>query len=82
MQVYLSNIFERVELGLSQSILEVFVNHMPSGGQLAYCTLLEPNKPPSAATLEKLTYLEDFSIELHKKDRMIIYSGFHVFSVK
>ena len=58
------------------------MSHMPRGGQLAYCTLLEPNKPPSAATLEKLTYLEDFSTELHERDQMIMYNGFHVFSVK
>ena len=70
-----------MELGLTQSILEVVVNHMPSGGRLVYCTLLEPNKPPSEPTLEKLTYHEKFSAELHKRDRMIMYSGFHVFSV-
>lgn len=52
MLVYLSNVFERMEMGLTQSILEVVVNHMPPGGQLAYCTLLEPNKPPSATTLK------------------------------
>ena len=71
-----------MELGLTQSILEAVVDHMPSGGQLTYCTLLEPNKPPSEATLEKLTYLEALSTELHERDRMIMYSGFHVFSVK
>ena len=71
-----------IELGLSQSIFEVVVNHMPTGGQFAYCTLLEPNKRPSAATLEKLTYLEDFSTDLQKRDRTMLYSGFHVFSVK
>jgi S-adenosylmethionine:diacylglycerol 3-amino-3-carboxypropyl transferase len=54
---------------------------MPSGGRLAYCTLFEPNKQPSKAMLEKLTYLEEFSTELEKRDRMIMYSGFHVFSV-
>jgi S-adenosylmethionine:diacylglycerol 3-amino-3-carboxypropyl transferase len=70
-----------LEVDLTQSILESVVGHMPSGGRLAYCTLLEPNKQPSKATLEKLTYLEEFSTELQKRDRMILYSGFHVFSV-
>ena len=80
-QVYLSNIFERLELDTSQSILRVVVNHMPSSGRLAYCTFLQPDKPPAAETLEKLTYLEDLSMELHKKDRVFLYSGFHVFIV-
>lgn len=71
-----------MELGLTQSILEAVVNHMPSCSWMAYCTLLEPNKPPSSATLEKLTYLEGLSAELQKRDRMIMYSGFHLFSVK
>ena len=31
-QVYLSNIFEKMELGLTQSILEAVVDHIPSGG--------------------------------------------------
>ena len=82
MIIIITNIFETIELGLSQSIFEVVVNHIPIGGQLAYCTPLEPNKRPSTATLEKLTYLEDFSTELQKRDRMMLYSGFHVFSVK
>ena len=71
-----------MELGLTQSILDAVVDHIPSGSRLAYCTLLEPNKPPSSATLEKLTYLENFSTELQRRDRMIMYSGFHVFSIK
>ena len=71
-----------MELGLTQSILETVVNHIPSCGRMAYCTLLEPNKSPSSATLEKLVYLEGLSAELQKRDRMFVYSGFHVFSVK
>jgi S-adenosylmethionine:diacylglycerol 3-amino-3-carboxypropyl transferase len=80
-QVYLSNIFERLELGLSQCILREVVDNIPSGGRVAYCTLLDSNKPPSTETLEKLTYLQSLSVELQKIDRMIMYSGFHVFSV-
>ena len=71
-----------MELDLTQSILDTVVSHMSSGGRLAYCTLLEPNKPPSSATLEKLTYLEELSTQLKKRDRLILYSGFDVFSVK
>ena len=71
-----------MELGLAQSILEGIICHTPTGGRIAYCTLLEPNKPPSPATLERVTYLEELSTELQKKDRMVLYSGFYVFSVK
>ena len=71
-----------MELGLAQSILEAVISHIPSGGRIAYCTLLEPNKPPSPATLEKVTYLEELSTELQKNDRMVLYSGFYVFSLK
>ena len=62
-------------------MLQLIVDNIPSGGRMAYCTLLEPNKTPSAETMEKLTYLESLSMDLQKEDRMIIYSGFHVFSI-
>ena len=65
-----------------QSTLQVVVDNMPSGGKMAYCTFVEPNQRPSTATLEKLTYHEDLSVKLTKEDRMPIYSGFHVYSVK
>lgn len=71
-----------MELSLAQSILETIICNTPPGGRVAYCTLLEPNKPPSPATLERVTYLKELSTELQEKDRMVLYSGFHVFSAK
>ena len=82
MQVYLSNIFERLDLKTTEAILDTVVDSIVPGGRLAYCTLLEPNKMPSNETQMKLTYLKDLSADLQKKDRMMIYSGFHAFTVK
>ena len=71
-----------MELGLAQSILETIICHTPLGGHIAYCTMLEPNNTPSPATLERVIYLKELSTELQEKDRMVLYSGFYVFSVK
>ena len=71
-----------VTLDSCQSTLQVVVDNMPSGGKMAYCTYMEPNQCPSAVTLEKLTYHKDLSVKLAKEDRMPIYNGFHVYSVK
>ena len=67
-----------------QSIVETLIDSkiIVAGGRLAYCTLLEPNKIPSAATLMKMTYLKELSLKLQKQDRMVFYSGFHVYEVK
>ena len=81
-QVYLSNIFDLLELDVCQSILQVVVNNMSSGGIMAYCTFIEPNKPPSTETLKKLCYLENLSMRLQEEDRVPLYSGFYVYSVK
>lgn len=71
-----------VTLEYCQSTFQAVVDNMPSGGKMAYLTYLEPNKRPSAATLEKLIYHEDLSAKLMKEDRMFIYSGCHVYTVK
>jgi hypothetical protein len=82
MQVFLSNIFDTEDLDVSQNTLQVVVDNMSSGGILAYLTFLQPNKPPSAETLKKVTYLENLSLKLQKEDRVPLYSGFHVYAVK
>lgn len=82
--MYLSNIFDRLDLKVTQTILTTVADNIVSGGRLAYCTLREPNKvhAPSHDTPMKLLHLKELSTELQKKDRMIMYSGFHVFAVK
>lgn len=82
--MYLSNIFDRLDLKAMQIILAAVANSIVPGGRLAYCTLREPSQVhvPSHETLMKVIYLKELSTELQKRDRMIMYSGFHVFTVK
>ena len=67
-----------------QSIVETLIDGkiIVAGGRVAYCTLLEPNKIPSAVTLTKMTYLKELSLKLKNEDRMPFYSGFHVYLIK
>ena len=69
MQVYLSNIFDRLDLKATQTVLATVADNIVSGGRLAYCTLREPNKvhAPSHDTPMKMIHLTELSTELQKR---------------